>query len=214
MRLFSRIGRVLIPALAIVGGAVDLRGQAGRMPPIAPQALSQAQKDAVAGALGGSAPTGGPYAAWLRSPVVLSGRKIVGDYLLAYKGALPPKLTEIAILMTARHWTQQYIWHSHVALATKAGVRQDVMAALADGRRPPNMGEDEAAIYDFCDELLRTQSVSDATYARALTHLGGEQGIVEAVGAVGHWASNAMLMNTVRLPLPAGATAPLKPFPR
>jgi 4-carboxymuconolactone decarboxylase len=214
MRFFST-GRVLVPALVVVGASIDLSGQADRMPPIAPQALSQAQKEVVANAFGGgAAPAAGPYVAWLRSPVVLSGRKIVGDYLLAYKGALSPKLTEIAILMTARHWTQQYIWHSHITLAKKAGVREDIMAAIADGRRPANIGEDEAVIYDFCDELLRTQSVSDATYARALKHLGGEQGVVEAVAAVGHWASNAMLMNTVRLPLPAGSAAPLKPFPR
>jgi 4-carboxymuconolactone decarboxylase len=200
--------------LIVVGTSSDLSGQADRMPPIAPQALSPAQQEAVARSFNNSAPTAGPYAAWLRSPVVLSGRKVVGDYLLAYKGALSPKLTEIAILMTARHWTQQYIWHQHVPLANKAGVPQEVVTAIADGRRPPRLGEDEAAIYDFCDELLRTQSISDVTYARALKHLGGEQGIVEAVAAVGHWASNAMLMNTVRLPLPAGATAPLKPFPR
>ena len=89
---FWRTGSVLTFALSLVGGSIELSGQAGRMPPIEPKALSQAQKEAVARAFGGdSAPTAGPYAAWLRSPVVLSGRKIVGDYLLAYKGALPPK---------------------------------------------------------------------------------------------------------------------------
>jgi 4-carboxymuconolactone decarboxylase len=212
---YVKTGRVLVPALVVVGAAsIDLGGQGDRMPPIARQALSQAQRDVVAKSFGDAAPTAGPYVAWLRSPVVLSGRRIVGDYLLGYKGALSPKLTEIAILMTARHWTQQYIFHQHIALAKKAGIREDVVAAIADGRRPSNMSEDEAAVYDFCDELLRTQSVSDATYARALKHMGSEQGVVEAVAAVGHWASNAMLMNTVRLPLPAGAAAPLKPFPR
>jgi 4-carboxymuconolactone decarboxylase len=131
---FWKSGRTLLPVLVVViGASIDLSGQADRMPPIAPQALSPAQKEAVAKSFNNSAPTGGPYAAWLRSPVVLSGRKIVGDYLLAYKGALPPKLTEIAILMTARHWTQQYIWYQHIPLATKAGVRQDVMGG--DRRR-------------------------------------------------------------------------------
>jgi 4-carboxymuconolactone decarboxylase len=209
-----KTARVLVLASVFNGAHVDLRGQTERMPPIAPQSLSAAQKEAVAKSFGGSAPTGGPYGAWLRSPVVLSGRKAVGDYLLGYKGVLSPKLTEIAILMTARHWTQQYIWHQHIPLAGKAGVSQAIVAAIADGRRPATLREDEATIYDFCDELLRTQSVSDSTYARALTHLGGEQGLVEAVATVGHWASNAMLMNTVRLRLPEGVTPPLRPFPR
>jgi len=213
MRL-SRPMSVLASVLVLVAAQSDLKGQGDRMPPLGRHELSQAQKDAVAKSFGDSPPSAGPYAAWLRSPVVLSGRKIVGDYLLGYKGTLSPKLTEIAILMAARHWTQQYIWHQHVPLARKAGVRDDVMAAIADGRRPAGMGDEEAAMYDFCDELLRTHGVSDATYARALKHFGGEQSVVEAVAAVGHWASNAMLMNTVRLPLPAGATPPLKLYPR
>jgi 4-carboxymuconolactone decarboxylase len=75
------------------------------------------------------------------------------------------------------------------------------------------MTDDEAVIYDFCEELFRNNSISDATYARALAKL-GEQGIVETVASIGHWASNAMMMNTVRLPLPPGATATLAPFPR
>jgi 4-carboxymuconolactone decarboxylase len=119
----------------------------------------------------------------------------------------------MAILMTARQWTQQFIWNAHSQLATKAGVKPRIIQAIAEGRRPAEMTDDEAMIYDFCDELHRNRSVSDATYARALTKLGA-QGIVEAVATIGHWASNAMMMNTVRVPLPRGATAPLASFPR
>jgi 4-carboxymuconolactone decarboxylase len=184
------------------------------MPPIPVDRLTEAQRKAIAQAFpGNTSPITGPYGAFLRSPQVMVGRKIVGDYLLAYKGVLPPKLTEIAILMTARHWTQQYIWNGHVKLAATAGVRPEVVQAIADGRRPGNMADDEAMIYDLCDELFRNQSISDATYARALAMI-GEQGIVEAVAAIGHWASNAMMMNAVRLSLPAGVTAQLAPFPR
>lgn len=93
--------------------------------------------------------------------------------LLGYKGALPPKLTEIAVLMTARHWTQQFIWNAHIKLAEKAGVRPDLVQAIAKGRRSVKMADDEAMIYDFCDELLRNRSISDATYARALAMIFG-----------------------------------------
>jgi 4-carboxymuconolactone decarboxylase len=176
--------------------------------------MTEAQRAAVAKAFPSNrGPMTGPYSAWVRSPEVLLGRKIVGDYLLGYKGTLPPKLTEIAILMTARQWTQQFIWNAHVPLATKAGVKPHMIQAIAEGRRPADMAEDEAMIYDFCDELYRNRSISDATYARALAKL-GEQGIVEAVATIGHWGSNAMMANAVRLPLPAGVTAPLAPLPR
>jgi 4-carboxymuconolactone decarboxylase len=184
------------------------------MPPIPFDKMTEAQRQAVAKAFPGSrAPIGGPYSAWLRSPEVLIGRKMVGDYLLGYHGALSPKLTEIAILMTARQWSQPFIWNAHRELAEKAGVGRDIIQAIREGRRPAKMADDEAVIYDFCDELHRNKSVSDATYTRAVATL-GEQGLVEAVAAIGHWASNAMLANTVRLPLPAGAPAPLAPFPQ
>lgn len=209
----GRGGSVAGAFLLVLTGAVSLRAQ-DRMPAIPVDRLTDAQRKAIAQAFPGRTETlTGPYAAFLRSPQVLLGRKIVGDYLLGYKGSLPPKLTEIAILMTARHWTQQYIWHAHVNLAVKAGVKPDIMRAIAEGRRPSGMAGDEATIHDFCDELLRNQSVSDATYARALSLL-GEQGIVEAVATIGHWGSNAMLMNTQRLPLPPGVAPPLAPFPR
>ena len=114
--------------------------------------------------------------------------------------------------MTARQWTA-VIWNAHLELATKAGVGRDIVQAIGEGRRPAKMTDDEAVIYDFSDELHRNKSISDATYARAVTTL-GEQGVVETVATIGHWASNAMLANTVRLPLPAGAAAPLAPFPQ
>jgi 4-carboxymuconolactone decarboxylase len=207
-------GHFLRALLFLLVAAVDLGAQ-DRMPPIPVDKMTKAQREAVAKSFppGTTGPISGPYASFLRSPEVLVGRKIVGDYLLGYKGVLPPNLTEMAILMTARQWTQQFIWNAHSQLATKAGVKPHIIQAIGEGRRPAAMTDDEATIYDFCDELYRNRSISDATYARALTKL-GEQGIVEAVATMGHWASNAMMMNTVRVPLPAGATAPLAPFPR
>ena len=209
----SRSWPLVSVLLLLMIGAANLRAQ-DRMPPIPVDRWTEAQRNAIAQVFpGNTAPLTGPYGAWLRSPQVMIGRKIVGDYLLGYKGALPPKLTEIAVLMTARHWTQQFIWNAHIKLADKAGVRPDLMQAIAEGRRPVKMADDEAMIYDLCDELFRNRSISDATYSRALAMI-GEQGIVEAVATIGHWGSNAMMMNTERIPLPADATAPLAPFPR
>ena len=68
-------------------------------------------------------------------------------------------------------------------------------------------------MHDFCIELHRNRSVSDATYARALARF-GEQGIVDMVGLNGYYTLIAMVLNTARTPLPAGATPALAPFPR
>ena len=95
----------------------------------------------------------------------------------------------------------------------KGGLNPEIAKAVAEGRRPERMADDEEAAYDFCMELHRNHSVSDATYARALAKF-GEQGIVDMVGLNGYYTLIAMVLNTARTPLPAGAAPALAPFPR
>jgi 4-carboxymuconolactone decarboxylase len=75
------------------------------------------------------------------------------------------------------------------------------------------MLEDEEIVYDFCTELQRNRSVSDATYARTRAKI-GEEGIVEAASIQGFYALLAMTMNVARTPLAAGAQPPLLLLPR
>ncbi len=100
----------------------------------------------------------------------------------------------------------------HQPIALKEGLDRGVVDAIADGRRPSGMAPDEELIYEFCTELLRNHSVSDATYARAVQRF-GEQGMIEMVGVVGYYTFQSMVLNTARTPVPPGAPA-LKPFPR
>jgi 4-carboxymuconolactone decarboxylase len=93
----------------------------------------------------------------------------------------------------------------------KGGLNPDIAKAVAEGRRPQRMAEDEEIAYDLCLELLRNHSISDATYARALAKF-GEQGVVDMVSLSGYYTMIAMVLNTARTPLPAGATPALAPF--
>jgi len=127
--------------------------------------------------------------------------------------ALSPKLTEFAILIAARQLTSNFEWTTHIDPATKAGVSPAIMAAVAEGRRPERMAEDEEILYDFCTELLHNQSVSDPTYARALAKF-GEPGVVEAASLEGYYTFLAMVMNAARSPLAEGAKPVLAPFPQ
>ena len=136
----------------------------------------------------------------------------VGDYV-RYRSALPPRLSEFVILLTARHWTQNYEWYAHAAIAEREGLAPAIIEAVADGRRPTDMADDEATVYDFCQELLRTQGVSDPTYARMVEHL-GEKGVIDAIGILGYYQLLAMVMNTARTPLPEGVEPGLPSFPR
>ena len=185
-----------------------------RMPPIPAEKMTDAQKKAVADykALRNTELTGPPWTVLLRVPdlVVPSLQLRLHNQ---QNSALSPKLTEMAILIAARHLTNSYEFNAHHTLAVKAGLSSDVIAAIADGRRPDHMAEDEAILHDFCVELLQNKGVSDATYARALAKF-GEAGVVEAAGLEGYYTFLAMVMNVARSPTPANATQKLAPFPR
>ena len=87
----------------------------------------------------------------------------------------------------------------------KAGLDPKIADELALRKRPANMKEDEAAVYDFCIELHEKKSVSDAAYAAALKMF-GEQGIVDLIGASGYYTMVSMILNVDRHPLPEGVT--------
>jgi 4-carboxymuconolactone decarboxylase len=187
-------------------------GAQNRMPPIPTDKLTPAQQKAVAEFEAARGTVSGPWAVILRSPEMMNRARSLSDYL-RFNSSLPPRLSEFVILITAREWTQQYEWNAHYALAMKGGLSPEIAKAVAEGRRPEKMAEDESALYDFCIELHRNRSVSDATYARALARF-GEQGLVDAVGLSGWYTLVAMVLNTARTPLPADAAPALAPFPR
>jgi len=153
----------------------------------------------------------GPFVPLHRSPEVMLRAMALGDYL-RFRTVFPTRLNELIILITARHFTQQYEWSFHHPIAVKEGLGRDIIDAIADGRRPTDMSADEQLIYDFCTELLKNNSVSDPTYARAVARF-GEQGMMEMVGVVAYYTFQSMVLNTARTPPPPGAPA-LKPFPK
>ena len=198
----------IFAAVSISGAAVAQ----DRMPPIPSDKLTAAQEKAadelIAGPRGALA---GPFVPLLRSPEFMGRLQKTGEYL-RFQNSLGPKLTEFVTLLTARQWTQQYEYDVHAPLALAAGVKPEIIAAIGEGRRPAGMLPDEEAAYDFCAELRHNQSVSDATYARAVSRF-GEQGIIDMTGLVGYYTMLAMIMNVARTPIPAGKTPPLVPFP-
>jgi 4-carboxymuconolactone decarboxylase len=188
-------------------------GTRDRMPPIPADALTEEQRQAVAEfKVARGVDLTGPFFALLRSPEVLNRARAMGDYL-RYKTSLPPRLSEFVILMTSRTWSQQYEWNIHFPIAIKAGLSPEVAAAIAQGRRPANMTMEEGLLYDFHDELSRTQAVSDGTYARMVSTF-GEKGLVDTVGIVGYYTLLAMMLNTAQTPVPDNGVPRLPPLTR
>jgi 4-carboxymuconolactone decarboxylase len=179
-----------------------------RLPPIPAASMTDRQRKAAEEftVFRNGADVSGPFFPLLRSPELMVRTATLGEYL-RYRSTLAPRLSEFVILLTAREWAQQYEWNAHYGLALKAGVSVEAANAIAENRRPSGMAADHEALYDFCQELLKTKRVSDATYQRALA-LFGEQGVVDTLGIVGYYSMLAMVLNTARTPA-SPSTAPL-----
>jgi 4-carboxymuconolactone decarboxylase len=168
-----------------------------RLPPIAPERWTEAQRREaealIAGPRGAVLP---PFIALLRSPELAGHAQRLGAYL-RFKSAIGPRLTELAILVTAAEWQQAVEWAIHAPIAEREGIAPATIAALSRRERPPALADDEAAVYDVCIELHREHRIGDATWARAIA-LFGEAGVVDLIGVNGYYAMLAMVMNGAR----------------
>lgn len=207
MKMQMLLGLVAMLMATIPAAAQD------RMPPIpADKQTPEQRKAAETFRANRKQDVFGPFIPLFRSPEVMLRAMALGDYL-RYKTVFSTRLNELIILITARHWTQQYEWYVHYPIALKEGLNPEIARAVADGRRPTGMSADEELIYEFCTELLENQSVSDPTYARAIARF-GEQGTIEMVGVVAYYTFQSLVLNTARTPLPAGTAPGLQPFPK
>jgi 4-carboxymuconolactone decarboxylase len=151
---------------------------------------------------------GGPFNVLLRSPEMGDLAQKFGEYA-RFRPAVPPKLRELAIIVTARHWTAHYEWYAHRRAAAQEGLREDIITAIANRKRPTGMQPDEEAVYNFANELLETKQVSDATF-KAVVDRFGEKGAVDITGVMGYYQLVSMLLNVDRYPLPNNAPSELK----
>ncbi len=150
----------------------------------------------------------GPFNALLRSPEVADRVQKVGEYI-RFQSSIPAALNEMAILITGRFWGAQYEYWAHSALARTAGLPEPIIDAIAEGRRPATMSADERIVHDFCSELFRDRSVSDAAF-KAMTDRFGEQGVIDLIAACGYYSIVSMVLNVDRHPLPPGEKPPLR----
>ena len=168
----------------------------------------QALVDAISSGPRGRFSNSGPFAVYLHAPGFGHLAQQLGGYV-RLGTSVPPRLSELAILCTARFWQAQYEWVAHAAIAAKQGVKPATIRDLQAGRTPTSAPRDEMAIYAFVRELYATRRVSDATYKRVHKLL-GDAGTVELVGILGYYAMVSMILNVFRMPLPEGTPAPFR----
>jgi 4-carboxymuconolactone decarboxylase len=139
----------------------------------------------------------GPFGAWMHAPDLGLLAQALGGYV-RYQTTLPPRLSEFAILCTARFWRAQYEWFAHAPIAEREGVSPKVIADIQAGKRPTGANKEELALYDFIEELYKTRRVSDKTYERVYNFL-GEEALVQFVGILGYYALIAMTLNVFNM---------------
>lgn len=136
----------------------------------------------------------GPFIPLLNSPELMPRVAALGEYL-RYRSALPPRLRELAILITAAHWQQQFEWDTHAPIALQAGLRQEILDAVWKRDRPSGLASDQEALYDLCVALHRDLKPNAETLERATATL-GKQGVIDTIGTCGYYAMLAMVLNT------------------
>jgi len=178
-----------------------------RLTPLKMDELSPEQREVADAIVSG--PRGGlrgPFDPWLRSPVLADRAQRLGEFC-RYGTVLPKHLSEMAIILTGRHWDSQYEFYAHARLAREAGLPEPVVEAIRT-RAKPEVSGPEAALYDFVTEFLATHHVSEPVYARALAEF-GERGLVDLIGIVGYYGLVSMTLNVFEVALPEGVEPPL-----
>ncbi len=148
-----------------------------------------------------------PMMAWLNSPEMARHATRLGE-VLRFNTMFPPSLLEIAILVTARHWTAHYEWYAHKRLALKGGMDPDIIEAIRDRRTPDFDDPKGQMIYDVAKSLHEGHGLSQALYDDALKLL-GERGVVEIIGLCGYYTMVSMTLNAFEFELPSGEVSEL-----
>src|SRR6202049_5154666 len=192
--------RVSAVCMLLAGSALALTGE--RFAEIPLDKMTPAQRTVAEAIMSG--PRGrmrGPFNAWLRSPELADRLQKVGEYV-RFNSSLDKHVNEMAILMTAQAWGSQYEWYAHEPLALKAGLDPAIVAAIGAGRKPDNMKDDEAIVWEFTTQLRRDHGVDDAISARALEKF-GERGIIDLIGVNGYYDAVSMTLNVASGKRPA-----------
>jgi len=171
-----------------------------RIPVLTPESdLDPEQRrvaDKILGTRGGKVPA--PYKFALHCPEITEAWAPLGEHMRLHS-IFPPRLQELAIIIAARAWDCDLVFHSHSAHAVKDGLPQAAVDAMIRNERPHLDREDEQVLYDYCTELFERNAISDASYERA-KKLFGIPGVVELTALIGYYSMVAMTLIAHQMP--------------
>jgi 4-carboxymuconolactone decarboxylase len=160
----------------------------------------------------------GPSGIWLHSPRLGERVRTVNQYL-RFETGLPRRLTELAILVTARELDNQFEWTAHEPAALADGLAQAIIDVVKHRRPADGLPPEESVIIAFGREAFRDRKVRPETFARAV-QLFGREGVVNLAALMGNYAMTAVILDAVdqqlhpeREPLLPPSTSSPEPSP-
>jgi 4-carboxymuconolactone decarboxylase len=173
-----------------------------RLPPVQRADLDEEGKriwDGLAGT-GKSIPRTGPSAVTMHSPRAAEPIYALNQALR--KTVAGSKYFELAALVAAREFDQQYEWSSHEPAGLKAGLDQSVIDVVKHNRAiPAGMPEKEAAVIRLSRAIFRDHKVSPDLWVR-MEQLFGRQGAVEVTMIMADYAMAGFILTAVDQQLP------------
>lgn len=173
-----------------------------RFPQLGESQMSDARRAVVREITAGGKNLSTPMKVLIRSPELARRAQKISEYL-RFESTIPARIIQFAVIITARYWRAETMWHAHSKQAMDAGLDASIVADLLKGRHPAGMKPDEEAAYRFCTDLHQDKSISDAAFDPAMK-LFGEEGTVDLIGVCGYYTLASMALKLARKPLPEG----------
>ena len=145
----------------------------------------------------------GPLRVWLQEPRARRSTAGARRVPAAIAPRCGPRLSELAIIVTASVWRSGFEWTAHAPKALEAGIDAAAVEAIRKGERPLLSRPDEASSTMSRAKCTETRTLCDATYGRAVEVL-GEVALIDLVGVLGYYATISMTINVFRVDIPAG----------
>ena len=140
----------------------------------------------------------GPLNIWLYRPELADRAQRLGQYC-RFNTSLESRLSELAILTTARIWDAEFEWQAHVPHALSGGVDSLVIESLGADETPNFANEDEEIVYRVTREINTTRQLSDETYNQVIKILGVEA-TVDLIGLLGYYTLISMTIKAFKVP--------------
>jgi 4-carboxymuconolactone decarboxylase len=150
----------------------------------------------------------GPMHAWFLNPSYGSLIEKVGAFC-RYETSIEPRLSELAIIIVARHWNANVEWFAHSEIAIKSGILQETVEAIELNKRPDFKKEDEALIFDITKSILDTKGLTDELFKRAEDTI-GKTSLLDLTAIIGYYCNVAIQLNVFEIPSDDGQTLEVK----